>query len=84
MEHRCALTTFDNPYDPFTDFTSWYLFDVEMNYNTCSRLARIARLRDDMTDEEEMQEVERAIDEIIFYDPFNVYKKIFYKEKDSQ
>ena len=71
-----ALTTFDNPYDPFDQFTSWFLFDVERGYNTCSYLARIVKLTDDMSEEEVDVETERAIDEIIEYDFMNIYKKI--------
>lgn len=70
------LTTFDNPFDPFEQFTSWFMFDVEKGYNSCSYLARIAKLTDDMTDQEVNAEIERAIDEIIQYDFRNVYKKV--------
>ena len=34
------LTTIDNPFDPFKQFTSWFLYDVEKGYNTCSYLER--------------------------------------------
>ena len=44
MEKKCMLTTFDNPYDPFEQFTLWFLFDVEKGYNTCERLARVANI----------------------------------------
>ena len=70
------LTTFDNPYDPFEDFTSWLLFDHEKGYNTCNYLARIAKTSDELSDQENNKEIERAIDEIIYYDPFNMYKKV--------
>ena len=76
MEQRFALTTFDNPYDPFEEFTSWFLFDVEKGYNTCGYLARIARTSDQLSDEENNKEIERAIDEIIKYDFRNIYKKV--------
>ena len=39
IEHR--LTTFDNPFNPFDDFTQWLLFDNEKGYNTCGYLARL-------------------------------------------
>lgn len=70
------LTTFDNPYDPFEQFSSWFLFDVEKGYNTCSYLGRITKFSDDMSITEENEEVERAIDEIIKYDFMNIYKKV--------
>ena len=76
MEYEVMLTTFDNPFDPFEQFTSWFLFDVEKGYNTCSHLARIAQLEDDFTQKEVDEEIERAIDEIIQYDFLNIYKKV--------
>ena len=76
MENNCMLTTFDNPFDPFEQFTDWFMFDVEKGYNTCSYLARIAKLTDDMSDQEVNDEIERAIDEIIQYDFMNIYKKV--------
>ena len=76
MERRCMLTTVDNPYDPFEQFSLWFLFDVEKGYNSCGYLGRIARTSESLTDPENDAEVERAIDEIIAYDFMNVYKKV--------
>jgi hypothetical protein len=76
MQSRCMLTTFDNPYNPFEQFTSWFLFDVEKGYNSCAYLGRIARTSDQLSEEENDLEVERAIDEIIKYDFRNIYKKV--------
>ena len=73
---ECRLTTFDNPYDPFKQFNSWFLFDIEKGYNSCGYLARIARSTDQMSDAENEEEIERAIDEIIQYDFMNIYKKV--------
>lgn len=75
MTYDCALTTFDNPFDPFEQFTSWLLFDNEKGYNSVGRLARIANFSDDMTQKEYDEEKERAIDEIVEYDDLNIYKK---------
>lgn len=72
----CALTTFDNPFDPFDQFDSWLRYDTDHGYNSCGYLDRIARTSDQLSDEENNREVERAIDEIIKYDFRNIYKKI--------
>lgn len=76
MAYDCMLTTFDNPFNPFEQFTSWLMFDVEKGYNSCGRLARIAQISEDMSQVEIDKEIERAIDEIIQYDFMNVYKKV--------
>ena len=76
MTKECRLTTVDNPFNPFEQFTSWWLFDIEKGYNSCSRLMRIAKLSDDMSSKEEEDEIERAIDEIVKYDFLDVYKKV--------
>ena len=79
MPNDCMLTTFDNPFDPYSQFDSWLLFDNEKGYNTCEYLARIALVSDDMSQEEIDIEIERAIDSIIINDPRNIYKKVFNK-----
>jgi len=73
---KVALTTFDNPFNPFTEFKDWFLFDCEKGYNSCSYLARIARTSDALTEEENDEEIERAIDEIISLDFMHIYKKV--------
>ena len=70
------LSTIDNPYDPFDNFSSWYMYDVESGYNSCSYLARIAKTSEQFTDTENEEEIERAIDEIIQYDFRNIYVKV--------
>lgn len=76
VEREVTLTTFDNPWDPFTQFVEWFLCDVEKGHDTCAMIARFAHVSDEMSDEEEAEENERAIDEIIRYDFENKYKKV--------
>lgn len=76
MRQQCMLTTFDNPFDPFEQFDSWFLFDIEKGYNSCDYLGRIARTSEELSDEENDREVERAIDEIVRHDFMNIYKKV--------
>ena len=84
MESEVMLTTFDNPYDPFDNFVEWLLFDKQMNYNTCEKIARIARFSEDFSVAEDKEETERAIDEIIDNDFLNIYKKVFRNSSETQ
>ena len=70
------LTTNDNPFNPFEQFTSWFMFDVEKGYNTCSLLARICKDSEDFSTIEEDQDRVRAIDDIVDNDFLNIYKKV--------
>ena len=67
------LTTTDNPFNPFTHYDEWLMYDIEMGYQTCERLAKVVQLEDDMTEVEMKAEMNRAIDEIIAYDPLGIY-----------
>lgn len=78
------LTTFDNPFDPFEQFTSWFMFDVEKGYNSCAYLGRIAKTSEQFSEEENKEEIEKAIDEIIKYDFMNIYKKVTNNKTDTQ
>lgn len=80
----CMLTTDDNPYDPFTQFEDWFLYDCEKGYYSCGYLARVAFISDAMTEEEKDAEVERAIDEIIRLDFLGIYKKVYRNEKKKE
>lgn len=73
---ECRITTVDNPFDPFDDFEQWFLFDVTKGYNTCDYLGRVARTSDSLSDAENAEAVEKAIDDIIKYDVMNVYRKV--------
>lgn len=72
---KCMLTTYDNPYNPITQFSEWYRFDQDKGYNCCGYLARIAHTSDSLSDDENDREIERAIDEIMKYNFLGLYRK---------
>lgn len=76
MSKKCMLTTSDNPFDPFDKFDDWRRFDEEKGYYSCSRLARIAKVSEELTQKEIDEAVENAIDEIVFNDPTYLYMKV--------
>lgn len=73
---KAMLTTVDNPYNPFDQWDKWLMYDNDAGYNSCAYLARIAHTSDELSDSENEDEINRAIDEIIRYDPFNLYLKV--------
>ena len=75
------LTTTDNPYDPFQNFDEWFMYDTEKGYNSCGYLARIAKISDEMGEEEALLETERAIDEILKYDFMKIRNKVYSDEE---
>lgn len=84
MTNDCRLTTFDNPYNPFDDFTQWFLFDVSKGYNTCGLIARLENVSEEMTEQESFNEHERVINSIIDNDVFNRYKKVYRNKADNK
>lgn len=84
MKSIFALSTIDNPFNPFDDYHIWNDYDSEKGYYSSSRLARIANVTPDMSEDEYFSEIERAIDEIISNDPFNIYVKVEQTVNESE
>ena len=66
-----ALTTSDNPYNPFTEWDEWYQFDEVHGYHSCSLLARIAKTSNGLPPKENETIIEKAIDLIVEQLPLN-------------
>lgn len=73
---KYMLTTFDNPYNPFTEFGSWLQYDVMKGYNTCDRLARVADVTDNLSDEDADELIEQAMDDLVSADILNIFRKV--------
>lgn len=70
------LSTTDNPYNPFTDYRNWYAFDSQHGYHTPEYLARIAKVSDDLSDADQSQAIEDAINEIVDFNVLGIYTKV--------
>lgn len=79
MEKEFMLTTYDNPYDPFTQFEDWYNYDTQNGYFTCSYLGRISHTSPELPDSDNSIEIENAMNDICNLHP-SLYK-IVYKSK---
>lgn len=66
---KVAITTTNNPYNPFTQYDEWVAFDENIcHYYTNSYLARIAASSPELSGPDEERQTEEAIDEIIAMD----------------
>lgn len=84
MANIFALTTKDNPYDPFDQFPQWLNFDTIKGYNSAGYLARIATTSDALSPHENEQEIESAIDEIVRLDFMDIYRKASREVPDEE
>lgn len=74
--NQTMLSTTDNPYNPFVQFDEWQAFDEQQGYYTCAYLARIVVTSDELSEEEQQADTERAIDEIVALNLTGNYIKI--------
>ena len=69
------LTTVDNPYDPFTQFDSWFAFDEQNGYHSCGLLSRIIDSSFEISEETEEMVTDEAMNEIVRLFP-GLYMKV--------
>lgn len=77
-----ALTTVDNPFDPFKQFDQWNLYDEEKKYFTCAYLARVANTSPYLSDDDNDSEIKDAMEEICFYNPL-LYRIVFSDDNNT-
>jgi len=70
------LTTVDNPFSPVTQWDDWLKFDDDMGYNTPGMLARIAIVGESLSENDQDQAIEDAIDEIVRENVLGLYRKV--------
>lgn len=70
------LTTYDNPFDPFTRFDEWLEYDIRLGYNTLSFLDRIAFVSNELSEADQSLAIQRAIDEIVQENVSGMWRKV--------
>jgi hypothetical protein len=69
------LTTTDNPFSPITQYDEWLVWDMA-RYNTNALLARVTVTSPDLSDADQEQAIQEAIDEIVKENVSGVHIKV--------
>lgn len=70
------LTTFDNPFDPFDQWDQWYSWDLHAGYNTLGLLARISHSSTELSEVDQYNALQNAIDEIVRENVSGMHRKV--------
>lgn len=73
---ECMLTTYDNPFDPFTQWDEWYAWDLNAGYHTPGLLARIVKTSNELAEADQFLAVQHAIDEIVHENVSGMHRKV--------
>lgn len=80
---QCMATTMDNPYNPFTHFNEWYVYDQLHHYNTCQLVAYFNEASRFMEDEDYEFETNEAINKLLEFNPFGLHIKVYDYDADK-
>lgn len=75
-EKDSMLTTFDNPFNPFTDFIRWWKQDLLLGHDCCGLLAREANISSVSSEEANDVFVIDAMNRIVENEP-TIYKIVY-------
>lgn len=70
------LSTVDNPFNPFTEYEEWRVFDEAHGYYTSQFLARIVKSSDELSDPDQSVAIENAITEIVEENVLGLYIRV--------
>lgn len=75
-EKDYMLSTYDNPFNPFEDFETWWKQDLALGHDCCGTLAREANISSIYSDKRNDEETVRAIKEIVKREPA-IYRIVY-------
>lgn len=70
------LTTVDNPYNPFTQFHEWRVWDENHGYYSLPLLARVVRSSNDLSDSDQTMAIELGIEEIVRENVSGMHRRV--------
>lgn len=70
------LSTSDNPFNPWVQWAEWFAYDTQLGHHTTSYLARIVVTSDELSEPDQAQAIEDAIDEIVALNLNGLYIKV--------
>ena len=70
------LTTFDNPFNPFTQFDEWLVWDTTAGYNTPGLLDRIVISSNELSEVDQALAIQLAIEEIVKENVTGMFRKV--------
>lgn len=76
MGNDVMVTTYDNPWNPFTDWVKWWNYDQIHGYKTWEKIDRLCKKSSRMTASEQEEAIEEAIDDLITNDFTGVFVKV--------
>ena len=82
-EQLYMLSTYDNPFDPSTQFKEWYAYDLQSGYHSSSLLARLTRSSYELSEKDQEFAIQVAIDEIVSNDELGIYVKVPIKSQNN-
>lgn len=77
MAKICALSTSDNPYNPFKEYDLWNAFDTRNGYNSAAYLARQVGDVSGEDQNEILEDIENAINRIVALNLTGNYIKVY-------
>lgn len=70
------VTTVDNPFNPFTEFDEWNAFDTRAGYYTLAFLSRVMVNSNELSEVQQDEAYEEAVDEIVRENILGIYRKV--------
>lgn len=59
------ITTFDNPFSPFTQFDEWYQYDIQKGYDTLGTLSRMTMNSSRLSERDQMRIIGDSMIELV-------------------